>query len=402
MSIFPNSKINELKTKHDVDGLIEFLDSNNLYVEDAIKALGELKDKRAVGPLVKLAPTIKERYFYTTLIRVLGDIGGDEALDFLLKTWPSRKENEIASFLYALQKFSGQRVVDALPDEITCTWLQQNIVEILETLDSNWSESESARIAVPRIITELLQNRDRRKQLACTLALDMLSPDWRKSKNVIDAISMWTPRLQSETTCRDAAYLLDLIYPEWRRDNAKGLSFEQRSSSLKDSTNLLNQSLHFCPASRIIFLAMDTINITITAEDSECITCDDSRPIDDMQVLETMKWTKEELAYKVYFVLEEFRNLALTDQMKQIKEYCENLLAGSDTETEDLLPRFSDFYTTDVMEATDALFKKAILSVPKISYITLYETSEQLKRSWNTTELVEGSEEEVKRYSNPK
>jgi len=61
-------------------------------------------------------------------------------------------------------------------------------------------------------------------------------------------------------------------------------------------------------------------------------------------------------------------------------------------------PQFSDAYTTNVVEATEILFEKAIYSVPEVPYSTVSNAFETLKRSWGSTGLVEGNKEKVKKY----
>jgi len=128
MGIFgdPKKKVQKMQKNGDVMGLIKALGHKDYEVRiEAIQALGQLKDKRAVSALIQIVESEKKALERDRAARALGNIGDERGVEALSKAawasiwigdhedkWQTALLNETA--LNALEKIGTQAAVEAL------------------------------------------------------------------------------------------------------------------------------------------------------------------------------------------------------------------------------------------------------------------------------------------------
>ena len=106
--------VQELKSKKDVDGLIEALkykDDHNIRLT-AASALGTVGDSRAVDPLIAALDDQMEVNEMAAL--ALGEIGDPRAVESLTKTLGDENWEVRSSAAKALEKIGDDRAIDPL------------------------------------------------------------------------------------------------------------------------------------------------------------------------------------------------------------------------------------------------------------------------------------------------
>ena len=123
---YGNSEVFAMEENKDVEGLIGVLkyNKNKHVVKRAIFALGEMKDKKAVEPLIKVGLKSGLITIRSAAIRALGDIESNEAVESLIYVMLRDKDNlDSAEAARALGRIKDGRAVKSL------TMLMQDVEE---------------------------------------------------------------------------------------------------------------------------------------------------------------------------------------------------------------------------------------------------------------------------------
>jgi HEAT repeat protein len=115
LGLFGPPSVDKLKAKRDVMGLLQVLEDTNRGFERwrAAEALGNLKDPRAVEPLIRVLREEPENIGYY-VPRALGEIGDDRAVDTLVGCLKDGNHNQREAATTALVQIGGPRSVEAL------------------------------------------------------------------------------------------------------------------------------------------------------------------------------------------------------------------------------------------------------------------------------------------------
>jgi HD-GYP domain-containing protein (c-di-GMP phosphodiesterase class II) len=188
LNFFIKPNIDKLKAKQDVPRLIELLEEKDREIRrSAVQALGELKDARAVVPLISLLENdwsspiqqsvvqalaeIKDPRAITALINSLKSVVsvikagavsalvqiGPPAVDQLIQALDEGDKNVQLGAVRALGDIKDPR---ALPKLIVTLKtdkedLRSKVREALVKIDPDWSQSNAARLLVPTLIASL-------------------------------------------------------------------------------------------------------------------------------------------------------------------------------------------------------------------------------------------------------
>ena len=145
--------LGQIGGKAAVEALIEALQDRRAIVRvAAASALQELKDKRAIDPLRKLAKTDKSPGVRSAAVGALAEIGADDAVEVLINALGDKDETVRKSALSRLsydERYKGdKRVVDAF-------------IKALQTDPSPWVREEAARALCilndPRVVPALIE-----------------------------------------------------------------------------------------------------------------------------------------------------------------------------------------------------------------------------------------------------
>ena len=122
---FGTSEVHALAANKDVEGLIGVLKHNNHkhVVKRAIFALGEIKDKEAVEPLIEVGLKSGPIAIRSAAIRALGDIGSNEAVKPLTMLMNDEKE-----------KLNAREEIAEVLGKITS---EEAVMSLIAALDSN-------------------------------------------------------------------------------------------------------------------------------------------------------------------------------------------------------------------------------------------------------------------------
>jgi HEAT repeat protein len=134
INLFPQSKINGMKSRGNINGLIQALGDDNTFIRlYAAEALGDLNDRVAVNPLIN-ALNDKEFLVRSKAVEALGKIGDDKAVKPLLRMLNDR-DKEVS--IIAFKTLCDYRFVEALiiileeTERDACI----NAIKILEKID---------------------------------------------------------------------------------------------------------------------------------------------------------------------------------------------------------------------------------------------------------------------------
>ena len=169
---YGTSEVYALAADKDVEGLIGVLKHNNHkhVVKRAVFALGEIKDNKAVGPLIEVGLKSELITIRGASFRALGDIGSHEAVESLVYAMLKEKEETgKIDAAQALGKIKDSRAVKPLTmlmnDEKEKLYVREEIAEVLgeiaseeavmsliAALDSNMTNlSEKASLVLKQI-----------------------------------------------------------------------------------------------------------------------------------------------------------------------------------------------------------------------------------------------------------
>ena len=132
---FGTSEVHALATNKDVEGLIGVLkhNKNKHVVKRAIFALGEIKDKKAVEPLIEVGLKSGLITIRSAVIRALGDIGSNEAVKPLTMLMNDEKEelNVREEITGVLGKIATEEAIHSLIAALDSE-LREKVSEVLK------------------------------------------------------------------------------------------------------------------------------------------------------------------------------------------------------------------------------------------------------------------------------
>lgn len=134
INLFPQSKINGMKSKGNIDGLIQALGDDNTFIRlYAAEALGDLNERVAVNPLIN-ALNDKEFLVRSKAVEALGKIGDYSAVKPLLRMLNDRDKG-VRNI--AFETLCDYRFVEALISVLNETERDTriNAIKILEKVD---------------------------------------------------------------------------------------------------------------------------------------------------------------------------------------------------------------------------------------------------------------------------
>jgi hypothetical protein len=134
INLFPQSKINSMKSRGNINGLIEALGDDNTFIRlYAAEALGDINDRVAVNPLIN-ALNDKEFLVRSKAVEALGKIGDDRAVKPLLRMVNDRDKGVRNIVFETLCDYRFvEAIISVLDDKERDTCI--NAIKILEKVD---------------------------------------------------------------------------------------------------------------------------------------------------------------------------------------------------------------------------------------------------------------------------